>query len=92
MTPRPKAIQGRFVVGCYVLLAYLFYWPTLWATRAGSEWHASRHPGFMCDWGDPGFWAGLWLISPITLPAIALMAAAYWILSPILDLVVKICW
>jgi hypothetical protein len=88
LTPLQKAVG----IGCYVVLSYALYWPMLWAARAGSAWHASRHPNFSCDWGEPGFWVVMWLIAPITMPLMAFVAVGYWVLAPVVDFVAHWCW
>jgi len=78
-------------IGClvaYLVLSYVLYWPIFYAMQAGVEWHASRHPDFMCGMGPPEVVAFLWFSAPVTTPILLLGALTYWVISPILDFIV----
>lgn len=92
MNDSKKEPSGAAGVGCYVVLMYLLYWPALYAMRAGAEWHASTHPSFSYDWGEPGFWALAWIAAPITTPFLLLGAVTYWVISPVLGFIVRVFW
>ena len=85
-------LRGCRWLGCYIVLSYVLYWPTFWLARAGGEWCANKNPGLVIDYGPPEFWAMMWVLAPVTTPFNLLIAATYWVISPAIDIIVKVCW
>jgi len=92
MTCDKKVSLKAKEIGCYIILTYILYWPAIYAARSGVAWHETRHTGFIYDWGNPYFWAVMWVFAPITTPFLLFINAIYWIVVPILDFIVQVFW